>query len=366
MSEDIQLISCYQKIIDNYLAAESAYTPNLEKNDFHTALSLLKEKHIKGCPSYARFIKSGGINNESKSQNAPYKQRLINALPVSIFKILNLRSTTDSQSSARVITSSGTSGSSLSKIFLDQRTSINQTKVLKRLTSEDFGSEKYKMLVLAAKPEGKSELTASDAAILGFSHMANEIYYAIKPDDVYDDRAISKFLSSESDKKIIFGFTFQAYKFLLHLLESKVTGLDNVILLHGGGWKKYQALGLSNADLGNLGMQKLGMYRIVNYYGMAEQLGSVYFECSEGYFHTSIFNDISIVNLQQEELPNGSIGFLVVRSIVPFSYPGHELLTDDTGIVYGVDKCKCGRPGKFFKVIGRLERINSRGCSDAT
>ena len=34
--------------------------------------------------------------------------------------------------------------------------------------------------------------------------------------------------------------------------------------------------------------------KIINYYGMVEQTGSIFFECDKGYFHTSIYSDIII------------------------------------------------------------------------
>jgi hypothetical protein len=51
-----------------------------------------------------------------------------------------------------------------------------------------------------------------------------------------------------------------------------------------------------------------------------------------------------------------------VVSILPRSYPGHVLLTDDLGVVDGVDDGD--RSGKRFHVLGRLPRAEPRGCSD--
>ena len=52
-------------------------------------------------------------------------------------------------------------------------------------------------------------------------------------------------------------------------------------------------------------------------------------------------------------------------SLLPVSYPGHNILTEDIGILHGVDNCKCGRKGKYFSVLGRVEGTEMRGCSDA-
>ena len=46
------------------------------------------------------------------------------------------------------------------------------------------------------------------------------------------------------------------------------------------------------------------------------------------------------------------------------SYPGHSLLTEDEGILLGEDDCRCGRLGKYFKIVGRIKNAEIRGCSD--
>ena len=56
----------------------------------------------------------------------------------------------------------------------------------------------------------------------------------------------------------------------------------------------------------------------------------------------------------------------LVQLITPLaqSYPGHNILTEDIGEIFGIDDCKCGRKGKYFKIYGRLEHSEIRGCSD--
>jgi len=50
--------------------------------------------------------------------------------------------------------------------------------------------------------------------------------------------------------------------------------------------------------------------------------------------------------------------------LLPISYPGHSILTEDIGTIIGVDNCLCGRMGKYFKINGRLKNAELRGCSD--
>ena len=51
-------------------------------------------------------------------------------------------------------------------------------------------------------------------------------------------------------------------------------------------------------------------------------------------------------------------------SILPKSYPGHSILTEDEGVLLGIDDCSCGRKGKYFEVLGRIKNVEIRGCSD--
>ena len=60
----------------------------------------------------------------------------------------------------------------------------------------------------------------------------------------------------------------------------------------------------------------------------------------------------------------GESGIIQVVSAIPESYPGHSLLTEDEGVILGIDNCPCGRKGKYFKISGRLKNAEIRGCSD--
>ena len=98
---------------------------------------------------------------------------------------------------------------------------------------------------------------------------------------------------------------------------------------------------------------------------MIEQTGSIYFECSSGYLHTSIYNDILIRNMKDLNVKkNKEVGIIQTFSILPKSYPGFSLLTEDLGVIIGENNCSCGLSGKYFKVLGRLEKSEIRGCSD--
>jgi len=108
-----------------------------------------------------------------------------------------------------------------------------------------------------------------------------------------------------------------------------------------------------------------GITRIYDYYGMAEQTGSIFLECEYGHFHCSNFSQV-IVRKAVDFSPceTGETGILQVLSVLPRSYPGHSLITEDCGSLLGEDDCPCGRKGRYFSVFGRLPNAELRGCSD--
>ena len=112
-------------------------------------------------------------------------------------------------------------------------------------------------------------------------------------------------------------------------------------------------------------VKKIKLKNIYNYYGLVEQTGSIFIECKKcGCFVTSIFSDILIRDKHFNILSNGKKGIIQLFSLLPTSYPGHSILTEDIGEIKGEDDCKCGLKGKYFLVHGRAKKSEIRGCSD--
>ena len=88
-------------------------------------------------------------------------------------------------------------------------------------------------------------------------------------------------------------------------------------------------------------------------------------QCEYGHLHASIFSDVIMRRAKDFSVcEKGEKGIIQVISMIPESYPGHSLLTEDEGILLGEDNCPCGRKGKYFHVLGRLKNAEIRGCSD--
>ena len=110
--------------------------------------------------------------------------------------------------------------------------------------------------------------------------------------------------------------------------------------------------------------QKLKLNNIYNYYGLVEQTGSIFLDCKKcGCFVTSIYSDVIIRDKFFNEINNGK-GIIQLLSLLPTSYPGHNILTEDIGEIINSGNCICSVKGKRFKVYGRNKDSEIRGCSD--
>ena len=330
-------------------------------------LTELTESHRNVCKAYDGILKSIGYD---RSNVASYKD--IPFLPVRLFKDLDLKSVPDDEI-VKTMTSSGTSGQRVSKIYLDRTTSSNQQKTMVKIVSSFAGSERMPMIIIDCPSviKDRNMFSARGAGILGFSIFGSKKIYALKDDMTLDIEAITVFLSKfKGERILLFGFTFMVwqyfYKELLRLKEQGITfDLSGSVLIHGGGWKKLISEAVSPEDFNKALNEVCGIDRVHDYYGMVEQTGCIYMQCECGHLHASIFSDVIIRNPKDfSECAIGEKGIIQVVSTIPESYPGHSLLTEDEGIVLGIDDCPCGRKGKYFKVIGRLQKAEIRGCSD--
>ena len=165
----------------------------------------------------------------------------------------------------------------------------------------------------------------------------------------------------------IFGFTYIIWNFFCTALKDKniKLNLENCILIHGGGWKKLHDKKINNQKLKKFLKNEFNLKRTCNYYGMVEQTGSIFLECEKcEHFVTSIFSDIIVRKPNFTVCKNGDMGIVQLLSLLPSSYPGQSILTDDIGFIKGEDNCNCKKLGKYFKIKKRVNKSDLRGCSD--
>ena len=323
--------------------------------------------HRENCPEYRRILESIGFDPASGAplQDLPF-------LPVRLFKQLELRSV-PREEVVKTMTSSGTSGQAVSKIYLDRTTAANQQKAMVRIVSDFTGSARMPMLIIDCPSviKDRAMFSARGAGILGFSIFGSRPRYVLDDGMNLDIAGVTEFLEKHRGERILlFGFTFMVWQhFYRELRRLRAEGvrfdLSRGVLIHGGGWKKLQSEAVSPERFKESLREVCGLEDIHDYYGMVEQTGCIYMECPCGHLHASVFSDViprRALDLSPCEI--GEKGILQVLSSIPESYPGHSLLTEDEGVVLGVDDCPCGRRGKYFKIIGRLKNAELRGCSD--
>lgn len=322
-------------------------------------LTELHKHHQQHCLTYKHLFP--GEPGET-IESLPY-------IAVRLFKHVTLSSISP-QHQFKTLFSSGTTGQAPAKVVLDQDTSRRQSKVLIKVLQDFLGKQRMPMLIIDHPGVLKSRetYTARGAGIQGISMFGRQSIYALNDDMSLNLEAVEAFCDSFSDQPIlIFGFTFMVWKYFIHALQSigKKLDLNNGTLLHSGGWKKLEAEKVSNADFKQTCTNMLGVSKIHNFYGMAEQVGSIFVECAAGHLHAPVYADVLIRHpITHRPMEMGDTGVIQVLSVVPTSYPGNLLLTEDLGHIIGVDDCECGRKGKYFHVDGRLPKSEVRGCSD--
>ncbi len=327
----------------------------------------LTEKHREHCPEYDRILEA--MNYESGVINSFYD---LPFLPVRLFKELDLVSV-GSNEIFKTMTSSGTTGQAVSKIYLDKKTASNQQKAMVKIVSEFTGSGRMPMIIIDCPSviKDRASFSARGAGILGFSIFGSKKIYALDDNMTLDVQGVKEFLDRNNNQKILlFGFTFMIWQhFYRELVRLKEEGIEfdlsNAVLIHGGGWKKLASEAISEEEFHKKLSEICGLTHIHDYYGMVEQTGSIYMECECGHLHASSFSDVIVRRPIDFSVASvGEEGIIQVVSTIPESYPGHSLLTEDVGTILGEDDCPCGRKGKYFKIVGRLKNAEIRGCSD--
>lgn len=327
-------------------------------------LQTLTAWHRSHCAAYQNFLDAIGYDEAQVTslEKIPF-------LPIRAFKEMKLKSIAD-EAVFKVMMSSGTSGQKQSRIYLDRETAVLQQKVLLRLLGDFVGHTRLPMLVIDTEAIIKDRrlFTTRGATIMGLEFAARHMTFALDDEMQLQLDVVEDFLERYGKGKfIIFGFTFMVWQNLFQALKAKGIHLDmsQGYLLTAGGWKKLVKEAISNRQFKETGREVCGISHYVDHYGMAEQTGCIYAECEYGHLHASVYSDV-IVRRYDDFSPcdYGERGYIQLVSVLPHSYPGHSLLTEDEGIIEGEDDCPCGRKGKYIKILGRVKNAEIRGCSD--
>lgn len=325
-------------------------------------LNALTAHHHGASGAYRRIVDGawGGLRPIGSLDDVPY-------LPVSLFKTQSLLSVADED--VRVtLTSSGTTGQAVSRIALDTETSTIQQKALANSLGHILGPKRLPMLVIDTDAVFKDprQMSARGAGVLGLMRYGRAHRFALTPDLEPDFDAVHAFLEENSGRPFfMFGFTFMVWTRFYEQFRGSGLDLSQGTLIHSGGWKKMVERAVDNSTFRQALDDEFGLTRIHNFYGMVEQIGSLFMEGPDGLLYPPNFADVVIRDPETwAPAPMGQPGVIQVLSLLPHSYPGHSLLTEDLGVIEAVDPRTGGWMGKGLRVLGRVARSELRGCSD--
>ena len=327
---------------------------------FHKELQKLTKHHFNKSKEYKKFLIYNKYNLDNMElNNFPF-------LPTSLFKEINLKSIKDDKIH-KILTSSGTSGSTPSRIYLDRINAQNQTIALSRIMSDILGNHRLPMLIIDQDHNiTKNTFSARVAAINGFSIFGTNHEYILDSKGKINKNKLRIFLKKYGSKSFfVFGFTSFVHKCFFELIKGSKYNFSEGILLHGGGWKKMESKKITNKLFKEYLISNFNFKEVIDYYGMVEQTGSIFLECKYCFnFVTSHYSDILIRDKNLNIVEDGKRGLIQLFSLLPSSYPGHSILTEDIGEVIKDNICECSNIGKSFKVYGRSASSELRGCSD--
>jgi len=337
-----------------------------EKNEiFIDVMQESLKHHYKNSKEFKQICDNHEFNVEEKFQleEIPY-------IPVSIFKKFNLLSI-PKENVFKTIFSSATTSNTPSKIFLDRITSEYQTKALVSIIT-DFLHEKMDFLILDSKEtiSSSDNIKSRASAIRGFLPFMKSIKFTLNDDLKINDAELDQI--KNENQYCFFGFTWLIYQIIKEnknnkKIKNNLSKLNSPFILHLGGWKKLTDINITREEF----YKEISEFfnteedKIIDIYGMTEQLGTVYPDCKFGNKHVSMYSDIIIRNpltLKNEEI--GKSGLIQLLSPIPHSYPGISILSDDFGHLEGIDNCPCGRKGKYFRFDKRSESVDLKGCGD--
>lgn len=330
--------------------------------------------HYAHCELFRRICDAGGWSPDRPAGQLD----ALPFLPAQYFKEAGeqLVSVT-SENLYRTLSSSATSGRA-STVVLDRSTARRQARAVARVLADFIGAERRPMLIgdVAPGTSQSNEISARAAAMLGFMSFGSSFRHLLRSGDgvhIEADTATLELAHGEiaaGAPVTLVGFTFLLYTALLEPLER--AGRRFVLprgstILHIGGWKKLEDRKVDRQLLARAADAVFGVpaERVVDCYGFTEQMGTVHAECAHGRKHVPAFADLVVRDpLTLRPVPDGAVGIGQFLSLVPESYPGFSVLTDDLVRVLGRDDCPCGRLGTTFEVLGRDRTAEIRGCGD--
>src|SRR6266478_6179442 len=343
-----------------------------ERHD--SLLALLKKELAYACDRNLRFrnyVKHWPVHFHTADTLAdrPY-------LPVGAFKSNPPLALVDTYEVKRTLTSSATTGQVPSRVVLDAETAKRMTKGVTTIIKNFVGPARRPYLVIDTQENlsTQGDLGARGAAIQGLGSFATEVFCCLRGDPGGNTNLdLEKLLDCAAKWRetevLAYGFTYVIWTQLVQPLQRQGITLDipNVRVLHSGGWKRLEREAVTKEVFigGVASVFGCSPDRVIDFYGMVENVGVVYPDCDHGNKHVPAFAEVVVRDpLTLEPVAVGQRGLVQVCSVLPTSFPGFLVLTDDVAEIIDYDECPCGRRGISFRFAGRVPKAEVRGCGN--
>jgi hypothetical protein len=327
-------------------------------------LNGLSHHHLKGCPEYSRIWPAW--TEARTAADLPW-------LHVGVFKHVLFRTSFEGVRYERILKSSATTSGTSSLITLDQHSSELQSRSTLAILRDFVGEDLRPLLILdsAKSLRVRGEISARVAAAMSLKPLASEIYFLLDdPADAHTMRWDTvEALAERFDDLLVYGFTWilwlaWAGAIMPDAVRRRLEG-KRIWFVHSGGWKKLESAKIDRATFDRA--LTAGLHpgsKVIDYYGLVEQIGVIYPLCQHGFRHVPVWADVLVRDPFSFEPMSGEVGQLQLMNALSWGAPYHSVLTEDLGrIEPGL--CPCGRSGPRFELLGRVPKAELRGCANA-
>jgi hypothetical protein len=317
--------------------------------------------HMNGCEEFSRMWKNW--KPAASIEDIPFVHS-------GVFKQLDLKTRGKDKERKRIVQSSSTSGVS-SKIYLDTLSSRFQSDSSTKILRDFLGENKLPLIVIdsASSLTRRTGLTARILAAMSLQPLASEINFILEDPDRSESVKweLLEQLLCKHNEFIVYGFSWILWLVWAATVRKRLDALlrgKTIFFIHSGGWKKLEAVKVDRKEFdGELLKGMSGSSKVVDFYGLVEQMGVIYPMCEEGYRHVPVWADVLIRDIYTLASLASEIGQIQLMNCITYGGPNYSVLTEDVGrLIPG--ECSCGRKGKRFELIGRLPNAEIRGCSN--
>jgi hypothetical protein len=339
--------------------------PYAERDEarFLAEMATLTRHHLAGCEPYARMW--AGWEDAATVAELPW-------VHVGVFKHLDLRTETEGVKHQRTLESSATTSGVASRIALDAESSELQGKSSRAILADFVGEAARPLIVIDSVRSLRSRggVSARVAAALSLQPFATDLSFVLG--DAGDPATmrweVIEELCASHEELLVYGFTWILWLAwgAAEMPASVRSALEGktVHFVHSGGWKKLESESVDRAAFDAALLAGLSpRSRVVDYYGLVEQVGIVYPLCEQGLRHAPRWADVLVRDPHTLEALEDAPGQLQLMNLLARGAPYHSVLTEDLGRrVPG--PCPCGRGDRRFELLGRIPKAEVRGCAN--